>query len=177
MKVTVDLNVLLDVAQNRLPHYHASEEVVHRVRRGEFAAVLPGHTLTTLHDIARVMTTGACAPRQLVLPRREPILDEGAPTGADFNIVGKAVTVAATGKNMQLGRDTGGPAGAGKIEAVFGNDVGVVGGMNEKHRWVGLRQMPLRGEVVAKGVGHFAVKPILERTVPVGSHRGDDRVE
>jgi len=27
MKVTVDLNVLLDVAQNRLPHYHASEEV------------------------------------------------------------------------------------------------------------------------------------------------------
>ncbi len=51
MKVTVDLNVLLDVAQNRLPHYHASEEVVHRVRRGEFAAVLPGHALTTLHYI------------------------------------------------------------------------------------------------------------------------------
>jgi len=24
MKITVDLNVLLDVAQNRLPHYHAS---------------------------------------------------------------------------------------------------------------------------------------------------------
>jgi hypothetical protein len=35
MKVTVDLNVLLDVAQNRLPHHQASEEVVHRVRRGE----------------------------------------------------------------------------------------------------------------------------------------------
>lgn len=51
MKVTVDLNVLLDVAQNRLPHYHASEEVVHRIRRGEFAAVLPGHALTTLHYI------------------------------------------------------------------------------------------------------------------------------
>lgn len=51
MKVTVDLNVLLDVAQHRLPHYHASEEVVHRVRRGEFAAVLPGHALTTLHYI------------------------------------------------------------------------------------------------------------------------------
>jgi len=51
MKITVDLNVLLDVAQNRLPHYHASEEVLHRARLGEYAAVLPGHALTTLHYI------------------------------------------------------------------------------------------------------------------------------
>ena len=51
MKITVDLNVLLDVAQNRLPHYHASEEILHRARLGEFAAVLPGHALTTLHYI------------------------------------------------------------------------------------------------------------------------------
>ncbi len=51
MKITVDLNVLLDVAQNRLPHYQASEEVLHRARISEFAAVLPGHALTTLHYI------------------------------------------------------------------------------------------------------------------------------
>jgi predicted nucleic acid-binding protein len=51
MKITVDLNVLLDVAQNRLPHYHASEEVLHRARLGEFTAVLPSHALTTLHYI------------------------------------------------------------------------------------------------------------------------------
>jgi len=51
MKITVDLNVLLDVAQNRLPHYAASEEVLHRARLGEYAAVLPGHALTTLHYI------------------------------------------------------------------------------------------------------------------------------
>jgi predicted nucleic acid-binding protein len=51
MKVTVDLNVPLDVVQNRQPHYHASEEVLHRARLGEFAAVLPGHALTTLHYI------------------------------------------------------------------------------------------------------------------------------
>jgi hypothetical protein len=49
MKITLDLNVLLDVAQNRLPHYHASEEVLHRARAGEYAAVLPGHAITTLH--------------------------------------------------------------------------------------------------------------------------------
>jgi predicted nucleic acid-binding protein len=51
MKITVDLNVLLDVAQNRLPHYHASEEVLHRARLGEYAAVLPAHAITTLHYI------------------------------------------------------------------------------------------------------------------------------
>ena len=49
MKITVDLNVLLDVAQHRLPHYAASEEVLHRARLGEYAATLPGHALTTLH--------------------------------------------------------------------------------------------------------------------------------
>jgi hypothetical protein len=51
MKITVDLDVLLDVAQNRLPHYHASEEVLHRARAGEYEAVLPGHAVTTLHYI------------------------------------------------------------------------------------------------------------------------------
>ena len=49
MKITVDLNVLLDVAQNRLPHYQASEGVLHRARIGEYAAILPAHALTTLH--------------------------------------------------------------------------------------------------------------------------------
>jgi predicted nucleic acid-binding protein len=65
MKVTVDLNVLLDVAQNRLPHYHASEEVVHRVRRVEFAAVLPGHALTTLHYIFEKYSGTALANQTL----------------------------------------------------------------------------------------------------------------
>lgn len=65
MKVTVDLNGLLDVAQNRLPHYHASEEVVHRVRRGEFAAVLPGHALTTLHYILEKYSGTALASQTL----------------------------------------------------------------------------------------------------------------
>lgn len=51
MKITVDLNVLLDVAQNRQPFHQASEEVLHRARVGEFAAVLPAHALTTLHYI------------------------------------------------------------------------------------------------------------------------------
>ncbi len=51
MKITVDLNVLLDVAQNRQPFYQSSEEVLHRARDGEYASVLPAHALTTLHYI------------------------------------------------------------------------------------------------------------------------------
>jgi hypothetical protein len=65
MKVTVALNARLDVAQNRLPHYHASEEVLHRVRRGEFAAVLPGHALTTLHYILEKYSGTALANQTL----------------------------------------------------------------------------------------------------------------
>ena len=57
MKITVDLNVLLDVAQNRLPHYQASEEELHRARAGEYLTVLPGHAITTLHYI-----TEKCPP-------------------------------------------------------------------------------------------------------------------
>jgi hypothetical protein len=48
MKIAVDLNVLLDVAQNQVPHYQASEEVLARARRGEYEAVISGHAVTTL---------------------------------------------------------------------------------------------------------------------------------
>lgn len=61
MKITVDLNVLLDVAQNREPHYAASEEVLHRARLAEYSAVLPGHALTTLHYIIEKYSGTAAA--------------------------------------------------------------------------------------------------------------------
>src|SRR5438093_9718676 len=48
MRIAVDLNVLLDVAQNRVPHYQSSEEVLRRARRGEYEAVISGHAVTTL---------------------------------------------------------------------------------------------------------------------------------
>ena len=35
MRIMVDLNVLLDVAQNRAPFYQDSEEVLARAREGE----------------------------------------------------------------------------------------------------------------------------------------------
>ena len=51
MKITLDLNVVLDVVQNRAPHYQDSAEVLSRARSGEITAVLPGHAVTTLHYI------------------------------------------------------------------------------------------------------------------------------
>ncbi len=51
MKITLDLNVVLDVVQNRAPHYQDSAEVLSRARAGEITAVLPGHAVTTLHYI------------------------------------------------------------------------------------------------------------------------------
>jgi hypothetical protein len=61
MKITVDLNVLLDVAQNRQPFYQASEEVLHRARISEYVAVLPAHALTTLHYIIEKWSSTALA--------------------------------------------------------------------------------------------------------------------
>jgi predicted nucleic acid-binding protein len=61
MKVTVDLNVLLDVAQSRLPHYVSSEEVLRRARAGEYLAVLPGHAVTTVHYVIEKWSSTAVA--------------------------------------------------------------------------------------------------------------------
>jgi predicted nucleic acid-binding protein len=70
MKITVDLNVLLDVAQNRFPHYQASEEVLHRARAGEYEAVLPGHAITTLHHIIEKWSSTNLANQTIDRARR-----------------------------------------------------------------------------------------------------------
>ena len=51
MNVTLDLNVVLDVIQNRQPHYQDSADVLSRARTGDIAAVLPSHAVTTLYYI------------------------------------------------------------------------------------------------------------------------------
>lgn len=51
MKVLLDLNILLDVVQNRAPHYHDSAKVLSLARLGEIQAVLPVHAFTTLYYI------------------------------------------------------------------------------------------------------------------------------
>ncbi len=51
MKVMLDLNVLLDVAQRREPFYAASAGVLSRAVEGSDVACLASHSLTTLHYI------------------------------------------------------------------------------------------------------------------------------
>lgn len=53
MKVTVDINVLLDVFQKREPHYAASASVMAMIEEEEIEAVVPAHGITTLYYLAR----------------------------------------------------------------------------------------------------------------------------
>jgi predicted nucleic acid-binding protein len=57
MKVTLDLNVVLGVVQNRQPHYPDSAEVLSRARTGELEVLLPGHAITTLYYIVAKAAT------------------------------------------------------------------------------------------------------------------------
>lgn len=53
MKVLLDLNVLLDVVQRRLPHYEASARVLSCARRDEIVATNSAHAVTTLFYVLR----------------------------------------------------------------------------------------------------------------------------
>ena len=53
MKVTVDINVLLDVFQKRQPFEAASAQVLSLVASSKLGAVIPAHGLTTLYYLVR----------------------------------------------------------------------------------------------------------------------------
>ena len=48
MKALLDLNVLLDVIQNRQLHYADSARVLSAARSGKFEALIPFHAVTTI---------------------------------------------------------------------------------------------------------------------------------
>ena len=53
MKWMVDLNVVLDVLQQRNPFYRASAKILSKIVMGEASGCLPAHAITTIHYIAR----------------------------------------------------------------------------------------------------------------------------
>ncbi|HTG45074.1 MAG TPA: PIN domain-containing protein [Verrucomicrobiae bacterium] len=61
MKVVLDLNVVLDVVQNRAPFYQASAQVLSRARTGEIASTLPTHAVSTIHYVVAKAATKAKA--------------------------------------------------------------------------------------------------------------------
>lgn len=86
----VDLNILLDVAQNRAPFYQDSEEVLARAREGEYEAFLPGHALTTFFY---VMAKFADAPTAKTAV--DGLL-------ADFGVVGPDKTVLPRARSLPM---------------------------------------------------------------------------
>jgi len=50
--ILLDTNVILDVVQQREPHYAGSAAVIDRVVRGLVVSRLPAHAVTTIHLIA-----------------------------------------------------------------------------------------------------------------------------
>lgn len=56
MKWFLDLNVLLDVIQQRPPFFETSAQVLSRVVRGEVTGHIAGHELTTAHYIVKRYT-------------------------------------------------------------------------------------------------------------------------
>jgi predicted nucleic acid-binding protein len=62
VKALLDLNVLLDVIQNRQPHYSDSARVLSAARSGEFEALIPFHAVTTIfYLIERAQDTAAAS--------------------------------------------------------------------------------------------------------------------
>jgi len=58
MKTLLDLNALLDVIQNRQPHYADSARVLSAARTGEFDPLIPFHAVTTIfYPVERAQDT------------------------------------------------------------------------------------------------------------------------
>ena len=53
MRVMVDLNVLLDVFQERVPHYEASARAISRIVGGDIVGYMPAHAVTTIYFLSR----------------------------------------------------------------------------------------------------------------------------
>ena len=49
MKIMLDLNVLLDVVQNRHPHYKASADILSLLVSKKVRADISGHAVTTIY--------------------------------------------------------------------------------------------------------------------------------
>ena len=71
MTVVVDINVMLDVFQRRMPHYTASAAFMNLVVQGSLEGICPAHALTTLYYLARRHGThqGAEAAIDVILAR------------------------------------------------------------------------------------------------------------
>ena len=85
MKIAIDLNVLLDVAQKRPAFYQDSEEVLARAREGEYEGVIAGHLVTTFYYLLAKFSGAATADTAV-----DGLLADFAVAGAEKRILAKA---------------------------------------------------------------------------------------
>ena len=121
MTVTVDINVLLDVFQRRVPHYEASARVVNLVTLGTLTGVCPAHGLTTLYYLVRKHGTRPDAEAAMDRVLREFLvgnLDAAGRQAArrlpleDFEDAVVATVARATGSTYVITRNVADFAGA-----------------------------------------------------------------
>ena len=65
MKVMFDTNVILDVFQNRQPHYHASAQCMNKVLAAVVEGWVPAHAVTTFYYVL-AKSAGAETAREAV---------------------------------------------------------------------------------------------------------------
>jgi len=65
MNVLIDLNVLLDVFQERIPYYRSSALTLSKSLEGFFVAIIPAHALTTLHYLVS-KSSGAVKANEVI---------------------------------------------------------------------------------------------------------------
>ncbi len=65
MKILIDLNVVLDVVQERHPHHADSARILSRAREGEYIAVFADHAVTTLYYVLRKWKDRATAEQKV----------------------------------------------------------------------------------------------------------------
>jgi predicted nucleic acid-binding protein len=85
LRIAIDLNVLLDVAQNRVAFYQNSEEVLARAREGEYEGVISGHLVTTFYYLVAKFA-GAAAAKTAV----DGLLADFLVVGGDKQILAQA---------------------------------------------------------------------------------------
>lgn len=63
--ILIDLNVILDVLQERQPHFQASSAVIDRALAGSTSACIPAHAVTTIHYLVSRYGTRRSANRAI----------------------------------------------------------------------------------------------------------------
>jgi hypothetical protein len=85
LKIAIDLNGLLDVAQNRPAFYQDSEEVLASAREGEYEGGIAGHLVTTFYYLLAKFSGAATADTAV-----DGLLADFAVAGAEKQILAKA---------------------------------------------------------------------------------------